>query len=178
MNGFRMRLSARLPLYIALWLVAEIVAFAVVAHAAGFGGAMFLCLLTSLVGVAMLRRLGLSTAFRLRRAMATRSHEEAGLSREAVVDGTLVGVGSILLILPGFVSDFFGLALAAPSVRGWLSDRIQKGGTSRGRGGRKAGPALVDLDPQEWSRLDNPGAAAPQPKLRATKARPRSPRGA
>lgn len=167
-----MRLSARLPLYIALWFIAEAVAFAVVAHAVGFGGAMFLCLLTGLVGVAMLRRLGLSTVLRLRRAMATRSHEEAGLSRDAVVDGTLVGVGAILLILPGFVSDFFGLALAAPSVRAWLSDKIQKGGTSRGRGGRKAGPALVDLDPQEWSRMDKPGAVATPGKLRPTKLRP------
>ncbi len=152
-----MRLSARFPLLFGLWLAAEFVAFALVAHAVGFGGALFLCFLTSLWGVAMLRRLGLSTALRLRRAMAMRSHEEAGLSRDAVIEGALVGVGSLLLILPGFVSDFFGLALAAPSVRAWLGEKIRLGRTTRGPGGRKAGPTLVDLEPQEWSRMDPPG---------------------
>ncbi len=165
-----MRLSARLPLLIALWLAAEFAAFTFVSHVVGFGGALFLCLLTSLIGVAMLRRLGLSTALRLRRAMAKRSHEQAGLSRDAVVDGTLAGLGSVLLILPGFVSDFAGLALAAPSVRAWISDKLQMGRTSRGPGGR-AGPTLVDLDPQEWTRIDPPGPAARPDRLGPGKVR-------
>ena len=164
-----MRLSARFPLLIALWFVAEILAFSLIAGAVGFGGALFLCLLTSLGGIAMLRRLGLSTAWRLRRAMAARSHEEAGLSRDAMVDGGLVALGSVLLILPGFVSDFCGLALAAPSVRGWLTEKFQNGRTSRGVGGRKASPTLVELDPQEWSRTDHPGRASTPAKLGPTK---------
>ncbi|MEJ0095576.1 MAG: FxsA family protein [Methylocella sp.] len=153
-----MRLPARLPLFIALWFVSEFVAFALVVHAIGFGGAVLLSLLTSFAGAAMLRRLGLSTAMRLRRALASRSHEEAGLSREAAVDGALFGIGAILLILPGFVSDFVGLALAAPSIRFWVGDRLQIGKTSRGRKGGRAGPTLVELDPREWSRLDHPGS--------------------
>jgi UPF0716 protein FxsA len=156
-----MRLPARLPLFLALWLVSEVMAFGLVVHAIGFGGAMALCLLTSLAGAAMLRRLGLSTALRLRRALATRSHQEAGASREAMLDGALVGIGSILLILPGFVSDFIGLALAAPSIRSWVSDRLSIGKTSRGPRGRRAGPTLVELEPREWSRLDRP---APRPR--------------
>jgi UPF0716 protein FxsA len=163
-----MRLSARLPLFIALWVVAEFAAFSFVSHAVGFGGALLLCLLTSLIGLAMLRRIGLATALRL--AMAMRSHEQAGLSRDAVVDGTLAGLGSVLLILPGFVSDLAGLALAAPSVRAWISDKLQMGRTSRGPGGR-AGPTLVDLDPQEWSRIDPPSQAKRPGKLGPAKMR-------
>jgi UPF0716 protein FxsA len=154
-----MRLSARLPLLVFLWLVAEVAAFGMIARAVGFGGALFLCLLTSLVGVAMLRRLGVATAWRLRRAMAAGSQEAAGLSRDAVVDGGLAAIGSILLILPGFVSDFCGLALAAPSVRAWLGERFQNGRTSRGPG-PKSGPTLVELDPEEWSRTDATAPAA------------------
>ncbi len=154
-----MRLSARLPLLVFLWLVAEVAAFGMIARAVGFGGALFLCLLTSLVGVAMLRRLGVATAWRLRRAMAARAQEAAGLSRDAVVDGGLAAIGSILLILPGFVSDLCGLALAAPSVRAWLGERFQNGRTSRGPG-RKSGPTLVELDPEEWSRTDATAPAA------------------
>ncbi len=154
-----MRLGARLPLLVPLWLAAEFVAFGLIAGAVGFGGALFLCLLTSLVGVAMLRRLGVSTAWRLRRAMSARSQEEAGLSRAALVDGGLVAIGSILLILPGFVSDFCGLALAAPSVRGWLGEKFQNGRSGHASGGR-SGPMTVELDPQEWSRTD-PARPAP-----------------
>jgi len=153
-----MRLSAPLPLLVLIWLVAEFVAFGLVAGAVGFGGALLLCLLTSLIGVVMLRRLGLSTAWRLRRAMAERRQDEAGLSRGALVDGGLVAVGSILLILPGFVSDLCGLALAAPSVRSWLGDKFQNGRASGGTG-RSSGPNLVELDPGEWSRTDRPGQA-------------------
>ena len=122
-----MRLSAHLPVLILLWLVAEVFAFGAIARAAGLGGALLLCLLTSVVGFAMLRRLGISTAWRLQQALAARSHEAAGVSRDAVVDGGLAAVGSILLILPGFVSDFVGLALAAPSVRAWLGGKLQTG---------------------------------------------------
>lgn len=165
-----MRLSARLPLLIVLWFVAEVVAFSLIAHAVGFGGALFLCFLTSLGGIAMLRRLGMSTAWRLRRAMAARSHEEAGLSRDAMLDGGLVALGSVLLILPGFVSDFFGLALAAPSIRGWLAEKFQGGRTSRGAGGGKASPTLVELDPQEWSRTEPSGRTPTPRKLGTTKA--------
>ena len=153
-----MRLAAPLPLLVLIWLAAEFAAFGLIAGAVGFGGALLLCLLTSLIGVAMLRRLGLSTAWRLRRAMAVSRQDEAGLSRDALVDGGLVAVGSILLILPGFVSDLCGLALAAPSVRSWLGDKFQNGRASRGPG-RSSGPTLVELDPGEWSRTDRPGQA-------------------
>jgi UPF0716 protein FxsA len=163
-----MRLCARLPLLFLLWFAAEIAAFGLVAGAVGFGGALLLCLLTSLVGVAMLRRLGLSTAWRLRRAMAAGAPQETGVARDALFDGGLVAIGSILLILPGFVSDFCGLALAAPSVRAWLGGKFDNGRTGRGAAGR-SGPTLVELDPQEWSRTDQPARGPAQTSLGPTK---------
>jgi UPF0716 protein FxsA len=73
------------------------------------------------------------------------------LSREAVLDGTLAGLGAVLLILPGFVSDFVGLALAAPSVRFWVTERLKLG-----KFGRPAAPKVIELVPREWSRHDGP----------------------
>jgi UPF0716 protein FxsA len=172
-----MRLSARLPTLLVLWLVAEIVTFNLIAGAVGFGGALLLCLLTSLVGVVTLRRLGVSTAWRLRRAMATGSQEQAGVSRDAVFDGGLAAFGALLLILPGFVSDFFGLALAAPSVRGWLGAMLQKGPFTGGLDRRRSEPGVIELDPQEWSRTDPP-ARAKTAKLGPRKQRPQSSAGA
>lgn len=163
-----MRLSARLPLFVMLWFLAEFIAFGLIAGAIGFGGALILCLLTSLAGVAMLRRLGLSTAWRLRRAMFARSQEEAGLSREAVLDGGLIAAGSLLLILPGFISDFCGLALAAPSIRARIAERFRRGATAQ-RGGGRSAPPLLELDPREWSRTDQAGGPRAPGKLGSTK---------
>lgn len=150
-----LRLGAKVPLFLFAWALAEFVAFAMVAKTLGFLGALLLCLATSLAGLAMLRRVGVSAALGLRRAMARGRDPDvaAQAQREAATDGALAALGALLLILPGFVSDFFGLALASPSVRAWAQERMSP---SRGRGG---GPATLDLEPQEWRRLDPPKVA-------------------
>src|SRR5450631_3016795 len=97
------RLPVLFVLYLSLWFAAELAAFAAVVHVIGFVGAVILCVLTSLAGVATLRRVGLSAALRLRQAVAARVKDHSVLSREALLDGTLAGLGAVLLILPGFV---------------------------------------------------------------------------
>ncbi|HUB64343.1 MAG TPA: FxsA family protein [Methylocella sp.] len=145
------RLPVLFVLYLSLWLAAELATFAAVVHWIGFSGAIIACVLTSLAGLATLRRVGLSAALRLRKAMMARSKEDKVLSREAVFDGALAGLGGVLLILPGFVSDLLGLALAAPSFRLWAADQLKFGKHERGKGER-AGPVLIELTPREWSR--------------------------
>ena len=156
------RLPVQIVTYLALWLGAELVAFGAVVHAIGFVGAVFACILTSLAGLAMLRRVGLSAALRLRQAAARNASEHNSLSKDKLLDGTLAGLGAVLLILPGFVSDLVGLALAAPSFRLWVSERLNLGQPGR-RGGRRAAPALIDLTPREWSRRDEQRASSKQP---------------
>ena len=151
------RLPVLFVLYLSLWLGAELAAFAAVVHLIGFTGAIAACVLTSVAGFATLRRVGLSAALRLRQAVAARAKDHSVLSREAVLDGTLAGLGAVLLILPGFVSDLLGLALAAPSFRYWAVDRLRLGKV--GRPGNRAAPALIELAPREWSRHEGPGAA-------------------
>jgi UPF0716 protein FxsA len=155
-NGTIMRQSVmRLPVlfvtYLAVWLGAELVAFAIVVHLIGFAGAILACILTSLAGLSTLRRTGLSAILWLRRAVARRTSEQSVLSRDAVLDGALAGLGAMLLILPGFVSDMVGLALAAPSVRFWVTERLKLG-----KFGRAAAPKPTELAPWEWSRRDGP----------------------
>jgi UPF0716 protein FxsA len=145
------RLPARILTYFALWLAAELAAFGAVVHAIGFVGAVIACILTTLAGLAMLRRIGVSAALRLWQAANAREHNS--LSRDKLFDGTLAGLGAVLLILPGFVSDFAGLALAAPSIRVWVIDRLSLGRIGR-QGRRPAAPALIDLTPREWSRRE------------------------
>ncbi len=147
------RLPAVIVAYLALWLGAELAAFGAVVHAIGFMGAVVLCLLTSIAGLAMLRRMGVSALLRLRQAAAKNAGAPNPLSREKLADGALAGLGAVLLILPGFVSDLAGLALAAPSVRLRIMERLNLGRIGQG-GGRPAAPALIDLAPQEWERLE------------------------
>ncbi len=145
------RLPALFITYLAVWLGAELVAFAAVVHLTGFAGAILACILTSLAGLSTLRRAGLSAIVRLRQAVAGRTSEQKGLSREAFLDATLAGLGAVLLILPGFVSDFVGLALAAPSVRLWVTEKLKPGKLSR-----PTSPRAIELAPPEWSRFDGP----------------------
>ncbi len=143
-----------IALYFALWLAAELAVFGAVVHAIGFIGAIIASILTSLAGLAMLRRMGVSAAARLRQAVTRKSNENNKLSREALVDGTLTGLGAVLLILPGFVSDLAGLALAAPSFRLWVSERLKLGKNETP--GSRAAPSMIELAPREWTRLDGP----------------------
>ena len=146
------RLPAAILAYFALWLGAELAAFGLVVHAIGFVGAIALCILTSIAGVARLRQMGVSAVLRLRHTASGDASANNGMSRERLADGALAGLGAVLLILPGFVSDLAGLALAAPSVRFWVLDRLNL--SRSGAGGRRTGPALIDLTPREWSRLE------------------------
>lgn len=140
--------------YFALWLGAELAAFGAVVHTIGFMGAIVACILTSLAGFAMLRRMGLSAAARLRQVMTRSPGGQNGLTRDSLVDGSLAGLGAVLLILPGFVSDLAGLALAAPSFRLWVSDRLNLG--QKGKPGNRTAPPIIELAPRDWSRLDGP----------------------
>jgi UPF0716 protein FxsA len=160
-NGTIMRQPiVRLPVlfvtYLSLWLGAEFAAFAAVVHLIGFAGAILACILTTLAGLSTLRRAGLSAILRLRQSVARRASDQSGLSREAVVDGTLTGLGAVLLILPGFISDLVGLALAAPSIRFWVTERLKLGKFGRLGSGRPAAPRAIELAPREWSRHDAP----------------------
>jgi UPF0716 protein FxsA len=156
-NSFAKRPIVRLPVviavYFALWLGAELAAFGAVVHAIGFIGAVLLCILTSIAGLGMLRRMGVSAVLRLRQAADRNASVNNALSREKLADGALAGLGAVLLILPGFVSDLAGLALAAPSVRLRVTERLNLGRIGR-TAGRPAAPALIDLSPREWSRLE------------------------
>lgn len=107
----------------------EVVIWVLVARWIGFGWAVGLTLLTSLLGLVLLRvamprawrrvRLG-GESVAGRGAQNHNVHSAQGLARGA---GDLVGnavmttVGSFLLVLPGFVTDLLGLVLVTPGVR-------------------------------------------------------------
>jgi UPF0716 protein FxsA len=138
-----MRRPISLTTAIGLWLVAEVIVFVIVVHNLGLVGALALGLLTSLVGAATLRRLGARALLALQRTV-----QGGQPSQGALLDGALAALGGLLLVLPGFLTDVLGLALAAPSVRQWLGRRY-------GSLPRPAKRAVLDLSPQEWRSVED-----------------------
>lgn len=146
--------KSKLVAYIlAGWLVIEIIAFVLVVQFLGMLAAIALGLITTLLGLADVKRLFVYLRDRVARPRA--EFKPAA----HVLEGSLEAVGCILLILPGFASDLVGLALKAPSIRASLADRIR-------HGSRPAGPQTIDLAPNEWKSL---GDRRKRPKRAATR---------
>ncbi len=137
-----------------LGIVAEVVAFIAVVDWIGAGPAVLIGLGSTLLGAARLKRLGGAAFTRLRDVAGGRVARE-----DAFIDGALDAVGAVLLILPGFITDLMGLALLAPSCRDWVKARVgfSTGPLAGPRADRiraAQGPRTIDLEAQDWSRVD------------------------
>ncbi len=129
--------KSKLLVYLAcVWLVLEILAFTIVANAVGVLAAVLLGVGTTMLGLMDVRRL---LEFLRARIGAKRERPAPD-----VLDGGLQALAALLLILPGFVSDFIGLALKAPSVRADISSRLRA---------KREAPGTIDLAPSEWKAV-------------------------
>ncbi len=125
----------------------EIAVFIEVGSAIGVLPTIALTVLTAIAGTAMLRHQGLALLMKMR------SELDAGrVPGEELTHGALIVVASILLLIPGFVTDVVGLLLFVPAVRRAIghfvirrADVVIVSGTRR-RSGR-----VVDLDAEDWS---------------------------
>ena len=131
------------------WIVAELLVFAAVVHLVGLGGAILLGLLTTVLGVVTLRRVGLDAARSLRVAMAGRQPSDG-----ALLDGMLTALGALLLIWPGFIANFVGCALAASSIRTWTARRFGGSLPADARLRSRTRPDVIDLAPEDWRPVD------------------------
>ena len=122
---------------ILVWLASEVIALVAVVHAFGWLGAVLIGLATSSIGIWQFRRIGSVVSEGLRSSL------RSGRMELVHSDVTLAGLGALLLVLPGFVSDLAGIALTAPGVRAWLRSSFETRSASSPDG-------VVDLDPADW----------------------------
>lgn len=149
-----MRISF-LPLFLLALPLLEIAGFVVVGREIGALATVGLVLASSIAGAMLLRHQGLSVMTRIRAEM------DAGRdpSRQ-LAHGAMIVVASILLIIPGFITDIIGLLLFLPPVRD-LAWRTFKGRivvatnfTTGGFSGRRR-DRVIDLEDGDYSREDD-----------------------
>ena len=83
-----------------------------------------LVLLTAIVGVALLRREGLSTLVR-----GNRKLDKGELPAQEMVEGLILAVCGALLLTPGFVTDFVGFLGLIPFTRQWFVRKLIRMGS-------------------------------------------------
>ena len=80
-----------------------------------------LCILTGVVGGAMVRAQGLSTLTRIRASLA-----QADLPGEDIVAGLILLSMGILLLTPGFITDTVAFAMLVPPLRRAVAVRLSR----------------------------------------------------
>lgn len=158
--------SALIPLFLLGLPLAEIAGFVIVGKWLGVFGTLGLIVLSSLVGIMLLRQQGLSVLKQLN--AESRSGRVPG---EAIGNGAMIVIAAIFLIIPGFLTDIVGIFLFIPAVRRFiwrkLGTRVVVRSTYsasyEGGAGQKPDRApsdkVIDLDSDEFKR--GPDASSP-----------------
>jgi len=141
-----MRLTVRIAIALLVLPAAELLAFLLVAWAIGFFPAIGMLLLASLAGILVLRHVGGGQFARLRRVLRERQVSEMELRGR----GPFVALAGILLLLPGFITDLMGVGLLVPPIRRRVGAAL---GRALQNSGRRDGPPVIDLAPDEWHAL-------------------------
>jgi|UPI0004AE883C UPF0716 protein FxsA len=154
--------SMLIPLVVLGLPLAEIAGFVIVGREIGLAMTLLLVLSSAIAGVVLLRFQGFAMIRRMQEA--TRTGSDPG--RE-VLGGALMFVAALLLIVPGFISDIFGLFLFVPPVRqavaGYLRSKmtiVTAASSQSWRGPshspeERAQPRVIDLGEGEFSRTDD-----------------------
>ena len=149
-----MRLSTGIKFALGIWLAAEVLVFVLVAEVIGIPAALLVAFITSLFGWTLLKRSGASAMVKLRALLDGRANQNEA---PRFLDDGLATAGAVALLVPGFLSDVLGFALAVPAARDRLSRWIGGGGLAVLRTGTRRprrGPPTIELEPDEWERTD------------------------
>jgi UPF0716 protein FxsA len=138
-------------LLLVLWPLVEIAVFLQVVQWIGVLDTLGLMLVVSLGGAWLVKRQGVGTFARMRAEL-----DDGRVPTGPMTDGGLLALAGFLLLVPGFVTDGFGLLLLLPpvraGVRAWLGRRF----AVRARGRFRRPPDLGTLD------IEDPGPPPPR----------------
>lgn len=113
-----------------------------VAAVLGFWTVLLLLAISASLGLRLLQAQSLSLWSTMQQTLARGEHP----TRE-LLEGTLMMLGAVLLIIPGFLTDLIGLALLLPPSRRWLVRYLADHGDRfifRGRAGPADASRTID----------------------------------
>ena len=127
-------------------IVTEIVVFVEVSKVVGTLTAILLCVLTTMLGMTVLRTQSGNTAAVIRERL-----EKNESLLEGIYDGFFMLMAGLLLLLPGFISDAAGLLLLLPPVRHLLYP-ASSAGDGKQDSHRKEGTRIFYTETRKKSR--------------------------
>jgi UPF0716 protein FxsA len=110
--------------FLFLFLLFPIIELAVlikVGSAIGVLPTLLLVIGSAVLGSVLLRVAGVATAWRARERLA-----RGELPEQEMLEGLLIAVGGGLLLLPGFISDVFGLLCLLPFTRRLIVGKLRQ----------------------------------------------------
>lgn len=142
-----------LPAILLLPLV-EIAGFVWIGPLLGVWGTLLWTLMAALIGLRLLSRESVGALKRADKAL--RSGRSPAVN---VADAGLAALAGFLLLIPGFITDFAGLALALRPVRLWIAARAMgRFGLERAR---RAKPGVVELEVSEYQEVSRQPTSPP-----------------
>lgn len=141
--------------------LAEIAMFVVVGQKIGVMATIGLVLVSTLLGLIVIRRQGIGMAKSLNAAQMTA--DEAG---SRMMGGMLHMVAGLLLAVPGFITSALGLLLLLPLTRNLMWRTLKPDvvftrtsgfykGAGQNRDEARHGPSVIDLDANDFHREDD-----------------------
>lgn len=121
------------------FFVAEIAAFVAVGEQIGFAWAVLLLIGVSALGPFVIRRVGVAVLARTQERLA-----KGEVPTREVLDGVVVLAGGLMIMVPGFISDSFGLLLMIGPVRHLM---IRTAGSRFAR-------RIQTMGPSRWTVID------------------------
>jgi UPF0716 family protein affecting phage T7 exclusion len=129
--------------------LAEVVTFLAMVLAIGWLWAMAACVVTSVIGLLVLRRSGRTDLDQFLGALSREGLRAIHLESP----GLAALLAGILLVIPGFITDVLGALLFLPQFRRWARTKISH---ARRRRRDPRGRTVIDLAPDQWRQLPDP----------------------
>jgi len=158
-----------MPYLLLLFILMPIVEIAVLIQIGGaIGGwtTIGIVILTAVIGTAMLRHQGMATMNRAQQRI-----QQGEMPAQQMLEGLLLLIGGVLLLTPGFITDFFGFCTLVPISRRFLASKLAQRSMANMNifvGGSPFGPAAGPAS-------DHTSRSPEQPHVRVS---PDSPQGA
>lgn len=134
---------------IIVFVVVPLIELAVIIAVAGAIGVLptiLALVLVSVLGAWLVKREGVGVMSRMQAAL-----DRGEMPTRELLDGVLIMGAGVLCVVPGFVTDAFGLLLLTPPVRSFVRSRItrrlERTGTMPGFGRSTTRATFVDV---EW----------------------------